>query len=202
VFVKAELLENSAVPVPANPEAVVIKGLGGKTLQVDGPLLRSMLEAGWARRSEEEPQAQAEAPAEAPAATQEPASAPAEPPPAAPEAPAEPAPAEPKAFTEALTALLGMAKSLRREQVVSDEAARSLLIQTTNLFRELLKAPEEPVQDEGELTEEEALAMAKDLAALADRIKAQGSPEDIAAASKLAAEVEKVLSKRAPISGA
>ena len=36
VFVRAELLENSAVPVPANPEAVVIRGLSGKTMTLDG----------------------------------------------------------------------------------------------------------------------------------------------------------------------
>src|SRR3972149_3942269 len=45
VFVKAELLENSAVPVPANPEAVGMRGGGGKTMQLSGDLLRSMLES-------------------------------------------------------------------------------------------------------------------------------------------------------------
>lgn len=49
VFVKAELLENSAVPVPANPEAIVIKGTGGKTMAMNGDNLRSVL-ADWYMR--------------------------------------------------------------------------------------------------------------------------------------------------------
>lgn len=51
VFVRAELLENSAVPVPANPEAVVIKGLGDKSMTLSGALLREMIEGAFGQRA-------------------------------------------------------------------------------------------------------------------------------------------------------
>lgn len=51
VFVKAELLENSAVPVPANPEAVVIKGISGKTMTIPGSELFEILAKGYAVKS-------------------------------------------------------------------------------------------------------------------------------------------------------
>lgn len=84
VFVKAELLENSAVPVPANPEAVVIKGLSGKTMTLSPDALGDILARAYrtdkafcSKADGEVPPAEA-APEAAPAAAPEAAAPPAE----------------------------------------------------------------------------------------------------------------------------
>lgn len=201
VFVKAELLENSAVPVPANPEAVVIKGLGGISRSLSGDLLRSMLEAPYHSRSvkaEEEP---ASAPQSAPEAQEPPAAAPAAPTSSteAPQASQEPAAEPEKGFAEALTALIDMAKAARGKKV-ENEAVRSLLLQTANLCREMLfgKAAESLEGSKSDLTEAEAISIAKELELLAPAVMARGSKEEQAAVEKLMKQVAKALG---PISG-
>lgn len=203
VFVKAELLENSAVPVPANPEAVVIRGLQGKTLTIPSKALADLLADDFLARAprqapEEEPQSAAEgsepapAPTEAPAAAQEAAGAAEEP---APQAPPE----SEKGFAAALTALLEMAKAAKGKKA-EDEALRSLLVQTANLCREMLfgAAAERLDGPDQELTEAEAIALVKELEVLGPAVMAKGSADEKAAFSKLSKAVMKALE---PISG-
>ena len=188
VFKRAELLENSAVPVPANPGALVMKGLMGAACRAFG-----------VKEPEEKPQAGPPAPApagdqlpaegapsaapasqEAPPAAPEPAQAPAEPAPAPeaePPAPAnmEPVPGlsmKPEALKAALAYLLALGKIIKGQGKVGDEELRSLLIQTNNLCRELVYGPgAAPIEPSGEaLSDAEIASLVKEYELLSEAL--------------------------------
>lgn len=185
VFVKAELLENSAVPVPANPEAVVIKGLQGKTMTLTADTIRDLLSSPYridsAERAEEE-QAAPAVPAEvpAPAAAEPEAAVPAaDPAPAATPEPAAAPAEEPKSLKEAVGYLLTLGKAARENGKVEDAAVRSLLVQAVNLCRELVLGPGAQSLDgmdadrSDDLSAEED-ALLKEFAIMTDKLMSSG----------------------------
>ncbi len=213
VYKRAELLENSAVPVPANPEAVVMKGLGGQTRQVSGDLLRELMSAGWEQRGEDEEVVEDHAPAQedpAPAAVADPATVeePAKVEDPAPAA-ADPVPeesAEPKALSstkpdlgESLKYLIALAKTVKAK--VTDEGQRGLLIQANNLFRELVYGPHAPKlednTEDGPMTDGQKAAMVAEYEVLSQQIMEDpnASAEDLAELERVGAIIEKTISR-------
>ena len=178
VFVKAELLENSAVPVPANPEALVIKGFGGKSETIEAGFFDKLF--GHRRDNEEVAEEPKEEPKEEPA--NEPKDAPAaDPAPAAadPSQVEAPAAEAPKSLKEAVGYLIQLAKAAREQGKVEDEAVRSLLIQAVNLCRELVLGPGAKSldgvdsQDEDVLSEEQE-ALLKEYELMTDKLLISG----------------------------
>lgn len=151
VFKRAELLENSAVPVPANPGALVIKGLMGAACRAfgvkdpgDEPAAADpATEAGSAPSDQPAEAPEAPAPAEAqPASEAQPAEAPAaEAQEASPALEGEPGRAAQPALKATLGYLITLGKILKGQGKVGDEEIRSLLIQANNLCRELVYGP-------------------------------------------------------------
>lgn len=192
VFKRAELLENSAVPVPANPEAVVIKGLGGKTQTISGELFQTFMESAVRGPEPDEPKP-VDPPAAAPA-QDPPASAPA--PAQAPEA--EPDPAEPeKSLKVALGALIKIAQMVKEKGKVADEGIRSLLVQANNLCRELVYGRGvEPLGGmEGDLSDQEIAALVKEYELLSETIQKDGrvTEKDRADFLALGQKIEKII---------
>jgi len=109
VFKRAELLENSAVPVPANPEAVVIKGLGEKLLTLEGSDLHNLMKSAYDARQ-----------------------------PIRTEDVADKADGAPTNLKEAVGYLLNLGKAIKESGKVQDDQTRQLLIQAVNLCRELV----------------------------------------------------------------
>ncbi len=198
VFVKAELLENSAVPVPANPEAVVIKGLQGKTMTLSPDLLRSVLEGGYSLRSDvpvEDP-----APADVEPGAAVPA---ADPVPAEPQEPAaEPAEA-PKSLKAVLGYLLTIAKAAKEKgDKLEDSEVRSLAVQANNILRELVLGAGAPPLDggDGEMSDAEAIALVREYEMLSDKIaKGNVNEKDRAAFITLGEQIKTLISKTAKI---
>lgn len=202
VFVKAELLENSAVPVPANPEAVVIKGLSGKTMTLSPDLLRSVMEGAYHLRSEEPtvaapvevpPSEPVAAPVEAPAA--EPAPVP------APEAPAAPA-EEPKSLKAVLGYLLTLGKAAKAKgDKLEDAEVRSLAVQANNILRELvLGSGAEPLDGaDGAMTDAEAISLVREYELLSEKIVKNNANEKDKAAFILLGEQIKGLIERTAV---
>lgn len=129
VYKKAELLENSAVPVPANPGALVMKdGLALIAQRVFAPGVELVL-----------PKL------------------------------ATPAPATDlqKGLEQGLRYVIELAKTVKGGKV-SDDALKSLIIQTNNTLRELTYGENVPHVDVAELTQEQADALVKECAVLAD----------------------------------
>ncbi len=108
-------------------------------------------------------------------------------------APSEPAAEPEKGFAGALTALLDMAKAAKGKKI-EDEAVRSLLVQAANLCREMLGLA--PLAEE--LSEDEAIGLAKELEAMAPAVIEKGTDDERAAFAKLSKAVMKALG---PISG-
>lgn len=171
VFVRAELFENSAVPVPANPEAVVIKGIGGLTKTLD---LAALMGDGF--RAEEEPSPasvpgvelpSAPAPEVVPAVGEEPSADPL----AGPVVPSE----APKSLKEAVGYLLILGQAVRSNGKIEDAAVRSLLVQAVNLCRELVLGPDSRSLDgvDGDISEEDS-ALLTELEDLTEKLMASG----------------------------
>lgn len=168
VYKRAELLENSAVPVPANPEAVVIKGLGDKTMQVSGDAMRAFMSAGYEARE----------PMELPEK-------------AAPEA------SGPDMATT-LEYLLGLAKMIRAKgKKVEGEELRGLLIQSVNLFRELIYGPGSPkVENDGApLSPEAKAALVAEYEAMVEALSADATDEDKQELAKVGEMIEREISR-------
>lgn len=156
VFKQAELLENSAVPVPANPGALVIKGLMDAAHRVFSP--GAAAPQGWkdfeAFRDEQASLAQARAAfvAEGPAAS----------------------------LKGTLGYLLSLAKTIKGAGKIEDEAVRSLIVQTNNALRELAfgKGAESLDGMDGELTGDEASALVREYELLSDKVFKDGRATD------------------------
>lgn len=198
VFVRAELLENSAVPVPANPEAVVIKGLSGKSMTLSKEALVEIFASAYRidKAVEAEPAAVEPPEPEAPAA---PVPAPEEAPAPPPAAPAEPeAPAEaPKSLKAALGALIQMGKVARADGKVQDEAVRSLLVQANNLCRELVYGVASESLDGMDnaptAAEIESLVREYEVLVAAAEKGGKASAKDIEELAKLGQDIEKII---------
>jgi HK97 family phage prohead protease len=205
VFVKAELLENSAVPVPANPEAVVIKGFGGSTQRLDSKTLLDLMARPYELRSpEEEPAAEPQAEPATPAAPAEPAPAPAAAPAELEEPNAPDASLAPKSLKEAVGYLLMLGKTAREKGKVEDEAVRSMLKQAVNLCRELMLGPGAESLDgiggDEPLAEEDA-ALLKELELLTEAALKSGkaTQKDLDELASIGAFIEeKLLGKKEP----
>lgn len=174
VYKRAELLENSAVPVPANPEAVVIKGLGDKTHQVSGELLRSFMEAGFDSR-ERMPRPNDGVPADV----------------------EQKEGAGPDMATT-LEYLLGLAKMVRAKgKKVEGEELRAMLIQGVNLFRELIYGPGSPKveSDAAPLTAEAKTALVAEYEAMVEALSEDATLDDLKELEKLAELIDKEISR-------
>jgi len=175
VFKKAELLENSAVPVPANPGALVIKGLMGAAQRVFSPKVAISTDwqefEAWRSSQREFDLAKAELAA------------------------AEGAPS----LKSTLSYMIGLAKIVKFKGKVADDETRSLLIQANNLCRELVYgAGAEPVAPEGELTGEAVAALVKEYETLSEIIIAKGDsadPKDVEEFQKVGELIESLLAK-------
>ena len=206
VFVRAELLENSAVPVPANPEAVVIRGLGGKKMTIDiaPTLLRSVLEGAYNLRTgsdqiedpapaASEPEAVVPtAPVDAPAPSQEPA--------LAPEA-AEPPQEAPKSLKAVLGYLLTLGKAAKEKgDKLEDAEVSSLTVQANNILRELvLGVGAEPLNGgEEEMTDAEAISLVREYEMLSEKFaKSTANEKDRAGLITLGKQIEMLIQNRA-----
>lgn len=204
VYKRAELLENSAVPVPANPEAVVMKGADGQTRQVSGDLLKELMAQGYQRSEEdqvaEEPVDPAPAAAEVPPVTEPVVE------PAPVEAPAPEADASaPKALSstkpdlaESLAYLISLAKTVKGR--VTDEGQRGLLMQANNVLREWVYGEAAPrLEDapaDGPMTDAQKAALVAEYEVLSAQIMedANATPEDLAELERLGAQIEKTIS--------
>lgn len=208
VFVKAELLENSAVPVPANPEAVVIKGLSGKTLTISGDILRAALEDGWKMRvlkgAEVDPAPAAPAEDPAPAAAEPVVEAPPATPeaavPAATEAPAAPV-EEPKSLKAVLGYLLTLGKAAKdKGDKLENAEVRSLAVQANNILRELVLGVGAEALDgaDGDMTDDEAISLVREYEMLSEKVvKGNANDKDRAALVTLGEQIKTLISKTA-----
>ena len=214
VFVRAELLENSAVPVPANPEAVVIRGLGGKKMTIDiaPTLLRSVLEGAYNLRTEPAP-VESSAPAvvepeavvpsvpvDVPAPSLEPAPEPAPEPALAPET-AEPPQDAPKSLKAVLGYLLTLGKAAKEKgDKLEDAEVRSLAVQANNILRELvLGVGAEPLNGgEEEMTDAEAISLVREYEMLSEKFaKSTANEKDRAGLITLGKQIEMLIQNRA-----
>lgn len=199
VFVRAELLENSAVPVPANPEAVVIRGFSGKTTKIAWEVLSKFMSGDYEIKdavvpgpsAEPEPAVVAPEPAAPAAAVEEPAK------------PAEAAPEAPKSLKEAVGYLISLGKVAREKGKIEDEAVRSLLIQAVNLCRELVLgkgAQSLDGMDGDDLSDSDA-ALIKELEVLTDELVAsgRGTQKDYAELQELSKFIEENILKKVTI---
>lgn len=138
VFKKAELLEVSAVPVPANPGALVTKGLFLPAMRVLAPEGLADVQA-WL---DKHPEVKA----------------------------AEDEPDRIEGLKKGLSYLIAIGKTFKGGKV-SDDAARSLLVQTNNIVREMVYgAAAPPVEPEDEISAEQEEAMVKEITDLLPRI--------------------------------
>lgn len=220
VYKKALLLENSCVPVPANPGAVVLKGIGGKEITLAGELVR-----GFWERSEigaEKPatavdvrDSNAQTMGEALSYVEKAIkvlsghkseylshddhekalkhmgkakdimTASAEPKSAAP------APD----LKESLEYLIDLSKTVKGK--VTDEGIRGLLIQATNVCRELVLGPGAVNLETGagKLTEDEAEALVREFEMLSARLMGGDmSDEDRKELAKIGEQIENLIS--------
>lgn len=205
VFVKAELLENSAVPVPANPEAVVIKGLSGKTMTISGELLRAALEDGWKSRvlkgAEEAPADPVEDPA--PAAVEPGAVVPPADPVVPPAEPVTPPVEEPKSLKAVLGYLLTLGKAAKdKGDKLEDAEVRSLAIQANNILRELVLGVGAEALDgaEGAMSDDEAISLVREYEMLSEKVvKGNANEKDRAGLVTLGEQIKTLISKTAKI---
>ncbi len=176
VYKRAELLENSAVPVPANPEAVVMKGLGDKTAEVSGEALVRFMMLGFdSRERMPRPDDGVTEPEERTAKEGD-----------APD------------LATTLEYLLGLAKMVRAKgKKVEGEELRAMLIQGVNLFRELIYGPGSPkVENDGApLAAEAKTALVAEYEAMVEALSADATPEDLKELEKLAELIEKEISR-------
>lgn len=204
VFVKAELLENSAVPVPANPEAVVIKGLSGKTMTLAPDLFKSIMEGAYHLRTGETPVVDVPVEDPAPAAAEPEAAVPAaDPAPAAAPEPAAAPAEEPKSLKAVLGYLLTLGKAAKEKgDRLEDAEVRSLAVQANNILRELvLGVGAEPLDGaEGAMTDEEAISLVREYKMLSEQMEKAGANEkDRAAFAALGEQIKTLISKAAKI---
>jgi outer membrane biosynthesis protein TonB len=187
VFKKAELLENSAVPVPANPGALVMKALMGAACRAFGVKAPDDAPSAAPEPSQEPvlppkedtPEPSAEAAGEAPPAATAAEPAPQEAP-SQPEADKIEPTAAPPNLKDTLAYLLGLGKIIKSQGKVGDEELRSLLIQANNLCRELVYGPAAaPIQEPGDdLSDEEIAALVREYEHLSEAVAKNPSASD------------------------
>lgn len=186
VYKKAELLENSAVPVPANPGAVVMKSADGQTFEMAGDLVRELLMSSFEHRIKMTPETVVLVTEDAPEAF---------------------IPLDAKgiekinislaggspSLKDSLEYLLGLGKIMKHKGKVEDEDVRSLLMQMNNLCRELIYGPGSPrlEDDQDELSAEQIDSMVRECELLATQVKTE---EDKAALQKALAMVTELIS--------
>ncbi len=152
VFKKAELLENSAVPVPANPGALVMKGLGDKTLEFTGDLIRDLWTPSYTPMRPEDAKAADLKPKNSVIVEVQ--------------------------IGDSLKSLIEMGRALKGKKV-DDEAVRSLLIQANNVCRELVYGPGSPsLEADGDADDAQFIALVKEYEALSEMIQANPKATD------------------------
>lgn len=178
VYKQAELLENSAVPVPANPGALVQKGMFAAAQRVFSPEVAMPQE--W--DSFEKWQAD-QVKDKSGVKT------------FADFVNGGPAPD----FKATLHYLQGLGKMLKaKDEKVTDEEVRDLLIQSNNLFRELIygKAAPQIEQPEGDVSDEEVAALLKEYESMHQAVaaNAQATDEDRRELYRVGQTIEKLIS--------
>ena len=174
VYVKAELLENSAVPVPANPGALVQKGLMGAAMRLFDP--KGEAPAEW-KAFEEWRSTQVEIKK---IDSEKDITAGAD-----------------KSLKETLKYLVSLGKMLKYKGKVKDDEVRSMLAQANNICRELIYGVGSPHLEDTEdpMTDEQALAMVEEYKVLSEEMHRRG---DIGASDRtkmleLGKTIEKLL---------